>query len=261
MKVLLVRPYYPSIFSIIDPVITEPLELEYLVAGCHAVGVACELYDGSVTERAFVRKLRRYRPDVVGISGYITARDIMLGALKTVKKVLPGAVTVVGGVHAELNEKEFYAPQTDLIVHSGGVLTFMALLERLKEGGDTLLDGVTRRDGAPFERAPYRRLDTALLPHPDRTHFYANRHRYKYLHYGPVALVKSAWGCPFNCNFCYCTELYEGKYLVRPIEDVVDEIEAIDHRILWIIDDTFLVNRRRVERFLDLVEARGRDCE
>ena len=262
MKVLLVRPLYNSIFSVIDPVITEPLELEYLTAGCRRTGAQSEIYDGSVSSASFIKKLKSFKPDIVAISGYITARDIMLAALERVKEVLPGAFTVVGGVHAELNEAEFYAPAVDCIVHSGGVLTFEALLQAIMHRSPRLIDGVSLQgaDGG-FTRAPYRLLDLASLPFPDRSHFYANRHRYKYMHYGPVALVKSAWGCPFSCNFCYCTELYEGRYLARPMEHVVEEIASIENHRIWIIDDTFLVSRKRVERFMELVRERGLNRE
>ncbi|MBU1240804.1 cobalamin-dependent protein, partial [Myxococcota bacterium] len=250
------RPYYHSIFSIIDPVITEPLELEYLQAGCHEAGHESLIYDGSVSSRKFARVLRSFKPDVVGITGYITARDIMLSALAAVKEVNPDTVTVVGGVHAELNQADFYYPQVDHIVHSGGVHSFIALLSTLENAQEPVITGLASQTATgTFTSFAARPLEVATLPLPDRSHFLANRHRYKYMHYGPAALVKTAWGCPFSCNFCYCTELNGGKYLARPMEQVISEIGGVPNDLIWIIDDTFLVSRKRVESFIRHLRA------
>ena len=48
-----------------------------------------------------------------------------------------------------------------------------------------------------------------------------------------------------------------GSYSVRPIEDVVDEIASIDCENIYFIDDDFLFDRRRIERFIALVRERG----
>jgi radical SAM superfamily enzyme YgiQ (UPF0313 family) len=41
------------------------------------------------------------------------------------------------------------------------------------------------------------------------------------------------------------------------MEEVVDEIEGIDCDLIWIVDDTFTVDRERVLKFVELVRARG----
>jgi len=145
----------------------------------------------------------------------------------------------------------------DHVVHSGGAATFVELLRALNSQEDPAVDGLASRcaDGS-FVSSPERQLDLVSLPRPDRSHFVANRHRYKYLHYGPAALVKTAWGCPFSCNFCYCTQLSGGKYLARPMDDVIDEIIEVPNNLIWIIDDTFLVGRKRVESFIRALEVR-----
>ena len=47
-----------------------------------------------------------------------------------------------------------------------------------------------------------------------------------------------------------------GTYSVRSIESVVDEIAGIDCESIYFIDDDFLVDRKRVELFIELVRKR-----
>lgn len=52
-----------------------------------------------------------------------------------------------------------------------------------------------------------------------------------------------------------------GTYGARPIKDVVDEIEEISVRHIFILDDNFLHNRQRLLDFCELIKQRGLDKE
>ena len=70
MKILLVRPPVPShTIGLKNVMICEPLELEYVAAGLQGHDV--QIFDG-ILERGLKRRLRKFKPDVVGTSCYIT---------------------------------------------------------------------------------------------------------------------------------------------------------------------------------------------
>ena len=100
-------------------------------------------------------------------------------------------------------------------------------------------------------------FDPLKLPKPDRSHFYRYRNKFKYLYYGECALVKTAYGCPYNCSFCYCRLLNGEQYNCRAIEDVLDEIEGLDCNTVWIVDDTFLIDPNRIKRMAEGIKIRG----
>lgn len=59
-----------------------------------------------------------------------------------------------------------------------------------------------------------------------------------------VAPVQTTRGCPYNCEFCSVTSFNGIKYRQRPIEDVLDEIEQIDNKILFFCDDNLIGNSK-----------------
>lgn len=317
MKILLVRPGFKNLMSGSNIVTVEPLDLEYLAAVCKEEGVMAEIYDGQITRRRFSSVIRRSRPDLVAITGYVTMVPTMLRYARAVKALDPGITVVIGGAHAELNYRDFYCDAVDLIVYSGGAGTFRQLI-RLQGHGKQVRDDGTRSGGARGnaarpntesshpemgmahsnagadhagseirDREPctggakeaaspgqipglcYRTadgewvenasafFDPARLLLPDRSHFYAHRQRFRYMRYRPCAVVKTSYGCPFNCNFCYCCLMNNGRYTSRPLSDVIEEIAAIDCEHFWIVDDTFLVSRERAGEFVRLLKERG----
>jgi len=47
-------------------------------------------------------------------------------------------------------------------------------------------------------------------------------------------------GCPFNCNFCSVTQFYCNTFRVKPIENVLKEIDAVKADRYFIVDDNII---------------------
>ena len=71
MRILLVRPRRMDLATVFGAIVCEPLELETLLPVCHRFGPA-EVYDGVTETRRYSGVLRQFRPDVVGLTGYLT---------------------------------------------------------------------------------------------------------------------------------------------------------------------------------------------
>lgn len=70
---------------------------------------------------------------------------------------------------------------------------------------------------------------------PDRRIFRGKR-------YTPVALVQYGRGCRFACEFCSIHAFYGFNLRQRPIRDVIAEIEALESRHIFLVDDNIFVN-------------------
>lgn len=266
MIVLLVRPKAPNVFRFSKLVENEPIELEYLMTVLNAHGHQATIYDGVFDKRPIKRVIRKLEPDLVAITGYITQENAMKEVAKKVKQVNPQVMTVVGGVHAQLNPETFKTPDVDFIFRSASMSFFSDLIEAIAKPYDlktlSQIDGLVFRDfsdsSAPVWRANgLAPCDINLLPVPDRTHYYWNRYHYRFLKLREVATMKTAFSCPQSCSFCYCKKLNGGKYQTRDLDLVMQELSAMTAEAVQIVDDDFLADIGRAWAFVERVKAAG----
>lgn len=259
MNVLLIRPRSASVISSVGVIDLEPLDLEYLYTIARSEGCECRIHDDLLSPRDLTAVLAETRPQLVAISGYITQENIMRAVAEQVKQYDSKVFVVIGGVHAEVNHERFYDSVADVIVHTGSPTTFRRLLQAVRagDGGPAALSQITGlcyRSATGWVKTAAVGIDPDELPIPDRSHFNTNKHLYRYLGYSPCAIVKTAFGCPYRCSFCYCRQINQGEYASRSIELVVQEIAGIDCDNIHIVDDSFLLDRQRVLRFMELIK-------
>lgn len=262
MKILLVRPPAPNFLARFRFLDSEPLELEYLLTAAAARGHQASIYDGVIDREPLRRVLLREKPDVLAVTGYITQEPRMREICRRAKTLQPGIVTMVGGVHAQLNPEGFFAPEVDYVLRSESMDAFGELLEAI-EGRDVKalgeINGLCREVDGDWTVNPLRPADFNLLPIPDRSFFYQNRRRYRYLDLPETAILKTAASCPYRCNFCYCARLHGGAYQARDLDLVLAELGGLDARNVLIADDDFLVDPVRVRAFAAGVRQAGLD--
>lgn len=259
MKVLLVRPNYINFFASTDVISTEPLELEYIYTQLKDADFECKIYDGQVEKAKFDTMLVDFHPDIVAITGYINMQNKMINLSERVKEYSPQIIVVIGGVHAEINFENFYKESIDFIIHSGGTRPLLKLLESFNENrAFEEIKGICYKDEKNnWIKNMKAEFNPSELPIPDRSHFYKYQHHFKYLEYAPCAIVKTAYGCCFSCDFCYCRVLNDGKYCERSLNNVLDEISDISCDNIWVVDDTFLISYSRIEKFAELVKEKN----
>jgi hopanoid C-3 methylase len=251
-RVLLVRPRYRGPVSRFGLIRTEPLELEYLASVCSEEGVAHRYYDGMVQSSGFKAVLIDYAPDLVAISGYITAQDTILHYAGLVHTRCPNTHVIVGGPHAEINPTVFQTNTIDYVVHSDGIETFRRILRDDKS--DRPVDGAFKKlSNGRWVKGSTCKMDPQSLPIPDRTHFLNFQSKFYYMDYGPVALVKRGYGCPHVCPFCYCRLLNQGRYTARSMDRFIADITDIEASVIWITDDCFTISMETTKAFCHAV--------
>lgn len=251
MKILLIRPK-PSneTIGLQHIMIVEPLELEILatlVEKRHSVRVVDMIFENEKLEFF----LDKYKPNVVGFTGYITHNNLMIDSCSRVKNVNKDIITIVGGVHVEKLPETINHPDVDYRVVRNASIAFPQLMDFL-EGNDEFPLGVLS-SGEELDEAklPDYNFETVI---PNRELISKYRGKYFYIFHENVALLKTSFGCPYNCNFCYCRVLTGKQYIEREMDIVIEELKAIKEKEIYIIDDDFLVSEKRLNIFMDRLE-------
>jgi len=235
------RPDYPHI------------GLGYLAANLRAHNIPVTILDGKlerVTAHEAVARLRRLRPDLVGLTAMTHEIGVAADLAAAIKAALPQVTVVVGGVHATALPAETLRdfPAFDMAVFGEGEATLVELIRAVEGAADPAnVAGLAWRHdgqvivnpprpwltGEELDRLPYPAWD--LFP-PARTY--------------PVLTVR---GCPFTCIFC--ARPYGSQVRSRSVTNILGEfrwlLEDFQPGYIKVYDETFGVNRRHTTAVLD----------
>jgi radical SAM superfamily enzyme YgiQ (UPF0313 family) len=78
--------------------------------------------------------------------------------------------------------------------------------------------------------------------------------------YFPIPIgVETSRGCPYDCEFCCIGQTLGQQYRVRPVQEVIAEIESIDSPHLFFVDDALGLNRKVAKKlFTEMIPLRRR---
>jgi radical SAM superfamily enzyme YgiQ (UPF0313 family) len=254
MKVLFIRPK-PSAATIglQHLMIVEPLELEILatlVKKEHEV----RIIDMILEKKKIDFFIKKYTPDVLCLTGYITHIPVIIEYCNIAKQIDRNITTIVGGVHIEKFPEDIDHESVDFRVVRNATITFPRLIDFLN-GKSNLPPGVLKYHVILKEdNLPDYNFYTPL---PDRELTTKYRRKYFYVFHNKVALIKTSFGCPYHCKFCFCRAITGDNYFVRPLDEVMDELVSINEQEIYIVDDDFLLSADRIREFIRLLKERN----
>lgn len=258
LKVLLIRPKYSSIVANL-----EPLGLEYLAGLCRDLKIECEILDEFQHSWFFrynriVRKIKKNGYNFIGFNANANTVDYILGRSGQLKKKFKDITIMVGGPEAELNYKDFCTDDIDLVYHDNGLQTLKNIWEsNLKEEVLEKQSGICYKRENEWIIKEKGKPVNGFIVKPDRTEFYRGLKKNFIFLKGKYAISKASFSCPFHCSFCYCTKMNSGIYTERDINEVIEEVESIDHDKIWFVDDTFFFHKERVKLFCEKIIEKG----
>lgn len=256
MNIVLIRPRpLPETIGLQHVMICEPLELEYICSAIADLGHRVTIYDMILERDDLATIIEREQPDLVGLTAYIAHVGLVTSYCEIIKRLVPACLTVVGGVHAEVVPSDFLHPCIDVVVEADALNTFRGLVVATEAGRP-------RDNLAGVWREGQRRAAKSASfnhPHPARDKVARYRHRYYYLFHNPCALIKTSFGCPYDCSFCFCREVTGGQYYERDLADVISELSQLQERDIYIVDDNFLFSRERILAFCEQLEKHAID--
>lgn len=165
--------------------------------------------------------------DMVAITvGTFTARQSYRIAETYREKGVP---VVMGGYHATLlpNEVKNYA---DAVVIGNAELIWNELLTDFMNG-----------NLKPFYQSEI--LGSELHTSFDYSIFKGKR-------YFPINMVEWGRGCRHSCDFCCIQAFHKGQEILRPIQDVVNDISNLDNKPIFFVDDNLFHNKSKFREFL-----------
>jgi radical SAM superfamily enzyme YgiQ (UPF0313 family) len=174
---------------------------------------------------------------------------------------------VWGGVHASLlPEQTLRNKYIDMVIQGEGEVTFLELAEALEKGKSLRgIKGLWFKDnGKIYQNAPRPFLDLNDLP--EIPYYLVDIERYMPLYRNALSLpLQTSRGCIHKCSYCYNTNYNRSEWRSLTAENTLKRIsylvDKFGIRSIYIIDDNFFVNLKRVERIAQGIIARNLNIE
>lgn len=273
MRILLVKPKarLRTVRGLEAFTILEPLEFGYLAAAVspeHDVRVL-DLRLERFPNRAFLRALRRVRPDLVGISGYSHEASMVKALARTVKTLAPKTPVIVGGHHATCDPEDLNIEPIDAIVRGEGCEAFRAIVKARGQREELADIPAVLVPGPDFDHDKAKGWpqygDPSLLPTPrrDLVDYRSYRSVWTAEHmenwaplFPPVSMVRASWGCRSRCTFCVVPFMADGKHFPNQAERVAEEIAQAPAQYIYFCDDENFIDADYAFELADALEAR-----
>ncbi|MFH0870491.1 MAG: radical SAM protein [archaeon] len=264
MKVLLIieRPRIEGLYL----TKLQPLGVLYLASYLESKGISADVVDYNVEKMKKVGKRIDYRQyDFIGYSLNCANIENTLSSIAQMKKKYPRIPIVLGGPHARVIPKELMeaAPIDCLIPYEAEEIFFDYLMAKNKMS----VKGLWLRQGKGHDKGrgkgkrviftgvaePVSNLD--MLPFPSFQKLPYKKYTVVVKKKKPVCAIITSRGCPNMCIFCHHSLGF--KYRERSPENVLAEIKRLKNELgireVWIADDNFTFNPKRIERLCDLL--------
>jgi radical SAM superfamily enzyme YgiQ (UPF0313 family) len=183
------------------------------------------------------------------------------------KSVLPGVRTVMGGAHGSaLKERALEPyPELDFICVGEGEETLTELLESDGKGIEEIRGIVFRHADGGASFTGYREknlgLDTLPFPAYEKLDGYPSAYMLPLFNYPttPNSSCIASRGCPYTCSYCD-RSVFRRTHRANSAEYLYEHLRYLRERFglrhVNFYDDQFTLNRKRVDRFTELMMER-----
>ncbi len=279
MRVMLVNPRF---HLPIDTRTSPHLGLAYLAAVSEERGDEVLLFDADVETQSITKVVKRYQPDIVGITAntpQVKSAWRTAAAVKSVKDI----PVVLGGPHVSVLPAESIAhPQVDIVVRGEGEAVWIKLCglieaaqrhqpdltaQDLLDPNQDHLEGVMGISYQTTQGEARHNPDHPVIADLDTLPFPAY-HVFKMEHYTNLQpatdavdgsksfSVMTSRGCPYRCTFC-SQSIMPIKWRARSPESVLAEWQHLVHNLgaeeIGILDDSANIQVDRLEKIADLL--------
>lgn len=169
----------------------------------------------------------------IGTMGHATFRGLEIAA--EFKK--RGKIVVMGGYMASIAYEEAMK-HVDSVVVGDAEISYPEMLKDFEQTGTV----------KPLYNNPVKELKNLPVP------------RYDLLTSKPIGgmlPVQAGRGCTFTCSFCSIACLYEGRYIFRPVDEVIrdiKEVKRLGFKRFYLIDDNIVSNPQYLKELCEKIK-------
>ena len=245
-----------------------PYWLAYCVGVCEDKNIKCKLIDCITREYTVedtLKSIKEVNPEYIMCEITTSTVAYDYETLKAIKKEFPDIKIIVGGTHATILPQQVLTEcdAIDFIVRQEYDFTVPELV--LNQDLDNINGVSYKKDGEIIHNPDCELTDLDKLPFVSKVYQkYLNVDDYAYAFaQKPMIQIVASRGCPNQCNFCSYPSTMGGRlYRTRSVNDLADEFEYIlrempEIKEIFIEDDTFTVNQKRVREFCDEIIKRN----
>ena len=207
--------------------------------------------------------LKKHNPDVVGTTIIASEFDYAIEIFKATKLYNPEILTVAGGLHTSLSPNDFTDPSVDLILPGQSAHIFREVVEAKEKGirFENIPGIIINKNGELLRTKPKTTdfnsaKEDFLLPNRKLLERWRDSYIVGNTPY-PSTYLFTSLGCPYKCTFCSIWCQYQGKYLQRDIESIIDELKQIDYKIVRFADANTIVHETVIDHLFDRIEQEG----
>ena len=212
------------------------------------------------------KDLREYRPDLVGMTAYITNMRRCGTVAGVVKRVDPTCTVILGGPQVTIfPEEAFHCPDVDMIALSEGEIIIRNVMNALRdEYALAKVKGIWyRHSSGEVKKNPRESLvdNLDIFPAPALDLFDMNKYFPPvYIRGKRIAHMLTSRGCPFQCTFCETKLTFGRSFRYHSTERVIDDLAKLieqGYDGFQIYDDIFTANKPRVEELCQAIIDKG----
>lgn len=270
-KVLLVNPdYFEDVYGkskqrAVIPRGIPTLGLACLAAPLIKAGHNIVILDLNLSDNpkeALLKRLREFKPDVVGLTATTAVAHKIVDIAKAVKEVIPSALIVAGGPHpTALPEELLQKSLIDVIVSGEGDKTFQSIIESqpLSQIPDIYYRNGTEVVHSFAPKQMIEDLDSLEFPAYSLCDIQKYTASKVFARKSPLAFMETSRGCYARCVYCN-KNIHGYKLRQKSPARVVDEMEyllRLGFREIHIMDDVFTADMKRAYQICEEILKRG----
>ena len=265
MKVLLINPPDTASKYKFIGLVAPPLGIGYIAAVLEENDIEVKIVDGSALEMSWEeleKEIYTYSPNIIGITALTPTINQALKTARIAKNTCNDALVVLGGYHPTFTYDELLKNDfVDIVAFGEGEYTMLELAKAVENETDLReVKGIATKEFITPSRPIIEDLDE--LPFPARHLLPMDKYKILNMKLTTGTLI-SGRGCPHKCSFCSSAAMHGHKLRMRSSENIVDEMEHLlnvhDAEMMAFMDDTFTMNRKRVEEVCAEIKERDLD--
>ncbi len=238
---------------------TAPLGVLAVSTPLLRAGYQVQIIDSTITPNFQKRVLEALEDSLCLAISLVTGPMIRetVQIAKAARTLYPDKPVILGGWHPSLlPDQTLAAEYVDVVVKGQGEDALLEIVQHI-EAGESLknIAGVGFKEDRKLCFNSPRPLKP-ICELPPKAYHLADFDAYERVCGRRWAMYTSSLACPFNCAYCTNDGLYGRKWNAleagQVVEEVTDLVTRYQLRLLWVVDDNFLVDRQRA---VDIAEG------